>query len=727
MNKIITILRSVNQFGGKQRSFIRGSLFEYGVVTMLYLGYIALLTKSVLFNLGSQIYSNIGDATAGFMWLNYADPGLNPIITHTDDVNYPLGESIGGASFITYTALWLPIRLFSTLFGPIAGLNIVMIFGFLFTALAAYWFVKRITGNVFAAFFAGFAGAFVPYAVYKSSGHIAYIFGGVFVLIIAAFMAVWLRPTLRRALLFAAVVALAFYVDGYYILLATVLVAGLTLGGGVFGLLSRYVKKDYVSRLKMLGIATAAFLVLVTPIVVIQLTQGGNVQSSLASLRPQPIEGEIRAYRTNVLDFLVPPLDSPIYGETDMLRAVHDYKNLRSNGGESMNYIAKVVLFLCAFGLTVLGIAVFFKKKSSLDIDPQMLKKILLVACIGGTTLPLFIAFMFSPEVYVAGFKFMLPGQFFIEHDINLWRVLSRFFVPLNIVIVLFSGLSLYLLYVCIAASPRVRQRFAAAVAIFLTIICAAEYFVDIPSRPFSFATQTPETYKWLAHQSDIKTIAELPLVNPLDKMTSRYVTYQIVHGKKSINMRDPNAEGLNNAIGDDTSPETLNYLRKRGVEVVLLRDDSCTQKPWGELIHTSIAKDIDQPDLKLCAYKLTADSRADDAFLVYRKGIEKQVNKTDRPADEILITEKRAILQPTTNLFKKLPAGTYNFSATISNEAGVRWRVVQNSKQLVAGSSDGAVKVMVAGDQPIEIRIDSSQEVTPAYLELTDIVLTKI
>lgn len=704
----------------KQRNILRGSIAEYILATVGFLAVAAVLTKGVLFNLGDQIYATIGDATAGFMWLNYAEPGLNLILSHTDDVNYPVGEAVGGPTFIAYSAIWLPIRILSYLFGPIAGLNLVMYIGFISAAMAGYWLIKRLTGNLGIAIFAGYAIAFTPYALFKSSGHIAYIFSGVFVLIIAAFMGLWRQPTVTRGGLFAAAIALAFYTDGYYVLLASVTVIACVLGGLLYGVFSKYVLRDYFARLKGLLVALGALLIFLAPLGLTQMLHGAQVSAQLAGARSS-ISSELNIYRSNVIDFLLPSEYHPLTAKDSDFHAMFNYKIQRSNSSESMNYIGYVVLLFVAFGLAVLIVWLFFRKSLSVPMSDNGFQNFILVACIATVAVPLMLAFMFSPGVTVFGHHIPLFGQLFIDYDISLWRVMSRFFVPLHVILVIFAAMSLYVLYRYIMPvsdnKGRLRKITAYCMIGFALLFTAFEYYVDIPNRPYSFSKDMPHVYSWLKDQQDIKVIAELPLVDPLDQKTAGYVSSQIIHNKKIINFKDPNPARLNAALGDQSNEEVINLIEARGANAVLIRGDVCKSYDWGKLVYYE--KNPDKRGRLVCVYRLH-EHTVDDAFVVYGDGFTPSPNAPDQSV-AVFSTRGRGELHITGSDLNTHLRAPVTVSALLGNHTGeeLTWTVSKSGKVLqqgkthagglstigfVADETEAAIQITVNGKSPIQL-----------------------
>lgn len=99
-------MQRFKSFINKSRRLLRGTVAEYIAVAILYVGITIVLTGFVLLRPNTQLFTGgSGDATAGFLWLNHTDPGLNPVLDRTDNVNYPEGEDLGGPTFITYSEI----------------------------------------------------------------------------------------------------------------------------------------------------------------------------------------------------------------------------------------------------------------------------------------------------------------------------------------------------------------------------------------------------------------------------------------------------------------------------------------------------------------------------------------------------------------------------------------------------------------------------------------------
>jgi len=713
------ITDNIKQYSGRikgeilsRRTFLGGSYFEYILVLLGLVLLTIIYTNFVAFHITTQLFAGSGDATAGFLWLNFADPSLNPFLHPTNYVNYPYGEVLGGPTFVTYSAIWLPLRVLSFLFGPIAGLNLVMFAGYVGAGLSMYWLVKRISGVVSVSLFAGYASAFVPYEIYQSSGHLAYIFSYVFVLIIAGFIALMLRPTRKRAILLSLAIALAFYTDGYYVLIASVLVIALCVSGIVYSILIKMTKGEVWTRFKGLFLTLCCLSILLIPIGYVQLSQGSQITKTLSSARSS-ISGELREYRSELVDFIVPAMSNPFFNKDGNFLAIHDFRNQKSNPGESTTYIGFTLIVLSVVGGVTVTLWFLLRKYSSLKVlNAHQRKQVILVACIVFCTSPILLSFMLSPDIHILGHRIPLPGALLVHYNIGLWRVMARFFIPLHVVVVLFAALGLWVLLTTSRIrnmKTLARQIITIVIVGILGIVLAFEYATTIYSPPYDF-TKVQSGYRWLKDRSDIKVIAELPIVDPLDQHTTDYVTAQIVHQKKIVNFKEPSDKRLTNTLGFETNPETIDWAYSRGAQAIVTHGEACKERvSWGVLVFK------DDSDLKsaMCIYTLVRPESRDVSFVRFGNGFIHSPNQPD-PGVTVL-SAGTAVLYVTGDSFAILPENlkvrlTAELTGSTSALIQGRWNIIQNGKVVSSGDIQGpktGISADVSGEYPVKIRID--------------------
>lgn len=723
------------------RSWLRGTIREYTGVTILFILLVIPLTNFTLFQITHQIFSSPGDATTGFLWIDAFSHSIDPTAGFTTVVNYPFGQDIGGWTLISYLMYWLPMRFLSFFLGPIAAMNIIMLYAYTSAGVAMYWLIKRITNRRALAFFAGYAVAFVPYAMLKSVGHFSYIFSAIFPLLVGVFVSLWTRPTRKKAVLFGILAAVPFYTDGYFMLMAAVLYVSMVVTG-LLSFVTRQSRKMLRQYALYMGIAFATLVVLLTPLLIIQKIDGASINSRLQNNRSD-IVGEIHSYRSNVADFFLPPSNSSFLKDNTDLTILHGYNNQRSNGSENNDFISPV-LYIFAIAAVVSAAAWVFKKKwssiSTLSSGERTGLLILIGVCVIGALLAL--ATMFSPEIIVHGVRIPLPGELLIKFNIALWRVLSRLFVLFNVLIVILGSVGIWLL-------TRGKGRYGKVLYLPILIVCAVVtvyfYAQNFVSRPYDFRNALPETYYWLKDQKDIHSIAELPIVDPLDGYSGDYVTAQIVHGKNLINLKDSTNIRLNNAMGTLKNPEVANLLRDRGADAVITRTHgACDQKmAIGKLMHAEtnvkyydIAKQ--QPTkVSMCVYEVSK-TKTDPAFVRFDKGFNPSANAPDQ-SQIVMQAGANGWMTVTDDSFTKPYTKKVRLSGTIHNTSGVGtgWAIKDEAGKILASGKfsrvhreDDAKFTIVLNNRPhvnLVITGRGASGIELAKVHLSDVVATAV
>lgn len=610
-----------------KKVFLAGSLLEYLIVFVLYTAItIAVMGFIPVFGIDTTIFTKgPGDATSGFVWLNYVDRGLSLSLAETMMANYPLGEDPSSPIYITYLLLWAPIRALSFLFGSIASINLVTMFGFISTAMAAYWLVKRLTGSVIPAFFAGYSLAFFPYAIAKGTAHLAYVYNGLFVVLLAAFVAVWRRPVFKRALLLAFVLAACFYFDGYFILLASVMLGSIVLAGVIALLLF---KKDFrvtgiAPRFKAMLISLVAFLILVAPIAAVALSQSEGVSDSLLKSRSD-IAIEIPFYRSWPVDFLIPASDNDLLSSIEGYDELQESRQGRSDRLSNTSFLGYSNMILAALGVCIFAIYTFRGTRrrdgalGELVAENKEVFTLLTVTTVVASSV--FVSFMLSPSVTVLGATIPLPGALFIEFDIALWRNLSRFSGPLQVVLVIYAAYVLWMIMTALARKYR-RGVVASSILGILAIAVLVPTYINQVNTPSYDLKKQPGVYSYIASRADVQVVTVLPVVDQLDELSSTYFTTQMIHGKKLVNSKDPRNRIVANNLGSLENPETLDWAYLRGATHVLARQDICSDDT------PIFSLKYDNSSEGWCLYALKSRDAVDDNFVIYNSGVDPTPN----------------------------------------------------------------------------------------------------
>lgn len=546
----------------------------YTACTVFYLG-------GAVTNCTQTLMTFPGDNTAGMIALFSVDQS-DPWYGRSDVFSYPYGELLGQPTHITAQSVFVPFWILAKLVGPICSFNLLQALGFVSTALLMFAFVRwLLKGKELVALVAGFAAAFTPYIQLASGVHISYVFGGVFIGAIWLFLLFWKDPTLKKMLALAASVALFGYTDGYFILLGGVLVAALIIGATGYELYSARSFTDALKkRLKLLGIGAVTAVAFLMPIFYVQFKSANEINTLLAESR-NSIHAEAQVYGARPLEYILPnamnPLTNGVFGTYEE-RDSHG-----SNPSENVLSISLAMLALAGFFIVrvVRGQEETKEQSVLFRMNPQFIAAVFAVVCL--------IAFMFSLPPKLGPIP--TPSYLLIE-AIQLWRVLARLGVIVNIAVVILGACGLSLLLQHVKHNGK-RTALCLAVLVFVFL----EYLTFVPPRHTEGYEQVPELYSWLKTQQSYNEIAEYPLEELGEsEYPVFYNTYQRIHGKKLFNgivkEKDPYFTRL--ALSDLKDPQTIPGLRTLGIDFLTIHSPTFPGEIDGlRFVHQSSEKKI--------------------------------------------------------------------------------------------------------------------------------------
>jgi hypothetical protein len=278
----------------------------------------------------------------------------------------------------------------------------------------------------------------------------------------------------------------------------------------------------------------------------------------------------------------------------------------------------------------------------------------------------------------------------------------------MHIFFVVFAALVLNVIYRYVMKDRKKWLRIG--LVMFVIVFTAFEYLTTYNTPSFDF-TKMPSGYYWLKEQKDIKVVAELPMVDALDGMTGQYVTAQIVHGKKLVNMKEPSVDRLNNAIGGDDNPEAINLAYDRGAQAVITHDQKClTQPVWGKLLYDESKHDS---RAKLCIYLLERPVDSDNDFVLFGDGF------AYTPV-RVKPYEQSAKIAAQTSSFEVTDQNFHNLSGTVRVSTQLRyvsnlpldtiWKVSQDGVVLAKGeTTDRNTKITFSADasKPVMLLVE--------------------
>lgn len=556
------------------------------------------------------------DSTGGFAWMQWAG-GNDLSWGHTNKSNYPFGESLSKPQYVTSAALILVYKLFSSLTTPICGLNLIVLLGYMSTALMMYGLVRWLLKRNEIALFAGFAAGFVPFHEVKAQSHINYVFGSTFIAIIWAYLWLIRKPTYKKALLLSAISAIGFYFDGYFVLITAVLLAGLFTSSFAYDLLRaipakaprRDIWNEALARAKYL-VASAVFLaLLLMPILITYHRNSTVIQQSLATARSS-IKGETELYGARPIEFVLPSYNSALVPAKYV--AWRATKLHGSNFSESTLYMGYTVIILAAASLFYL----LWRKDRA-----TKLQGIPYVHLVFMTVFVFLACFAFSLPALVTlfGHTIRTPVDILVKLTSN-WRVLSRFFLAMDPLVILAASLGLYML-----TKDRSRNVRLAVVA-----LCGLVLFLEYLPAPLhptgDLYRNAPPIYTHLRKDPDVKLVAEYPLASFAD--TPAVFTFQPVDNKTLLNANDSSISRgpFDASIAGLNDTQTLGVLKRLNVDVIITHGFTMDNPGLADYYDGNLVRGADNKInvlASLYAYTIRDSVAPRDVSLIIKKGYE--------------------------------------------------------------------------------------------------------
>lgn len=555
------------------------------VVAVLALATVALAAvtfismRPALTNCGSTIMGAPGDATAGGVWLAWAyqDGDGPPWMQRTDASAAPTGEEFWQPQWATALGVFVPEWLFAQFTSPTCAWNLTLFTGFVLSGLAMFGLAWWLTGRVLPASFAAFAFAFSPYRELKMQGHVAYVHGQALVLVLLACFLLWRKPTWPRAVAAAGALALCGYTDGYYILLGGVAFASFHLAAFAYAALVERRGWQRLRRHVGMVLASGALAgVLLAPLALILATEGGDISAAVE--RPRD---ELYLFSARPSEYVLPSRFHPVFKH---VFADYQIENLHgSNFSEQTLYLGWTVLMLSGLGVAAalssrrtrmapMQGAVEEAGEVNADAvngdavngDAGRPLTFGFVAAVLGAVALAALVMSAPPTVHLGPVEVPGPsGAVFAV--IKFWRAYARMFLLVHAALVVLAAVALALML------RRRSLRTAAATTLALIAVVAFEFMPIPPPGSWNYDA-APEVYYFLAQQPG-SIVAEYPLLPTEAEPDHRYLTYQPVHGKRMVNVRndssrqDATARSLRGLADQNTIP----VLRAYGVDYVVV------------------------------------------------------------------------------------------------------------------------------------------------------------
>jgi len=650
-----------------------------------------------------------GDGTAGLTWLAWIDKG-GPVPGFTHLANAPFGETLRDpfqvTSMFNITSMWLLTHLLGS---SICAWNVMLLLGYMSSALAMFAFIRWLLKNNWIAFFAASAVTFTPFHQMNAHGHLSYMFNFFFILALWAFLVFWRNPTKRNILLVGVASAACVYEDGYFILLGGILMISLIISA--FLIDKFFFKRDLqylLQRVKGTLYYIAVFLVLLAPVVLIQLKFASQITSTLASSRGD-IASEATVYSARPIEYLLPADNHPLLPDS--------YSTWRQANLHGSNFTESTIFI----GLTVFVLAilawVFMIRRNLVHTKIHGLPLGLIM---GITTFALLCAFLVSlqPTIIVFGHKLPLPSYFLIHLTAN-WRVLARLVLIIDMCAVVLASIGLYYLV------KNWRPRKQNLIIVGVTILALIELLTQSRAVSWNY-NDSPAVYNWLKTQQNVKAIAEFPLGEQPSWQAITYFTYQQVHGKALFNSSrtDSPQRPLRMSMLGLNDPQAIPVLRTLGVDMVLSHDTPATNTEGLQFVRKDTSKDGKDT---VWTYRILPGEKADYALIAaegfHMPDVAKQHSAIDMGTHGVLQ------LSPlTTQAAKNKDAVHTSLSVSPAKDAPTGQLITFSQQGVVLwqGTVNEKIDISFDADPALPIDIVPYKAQTDTTVRISDLKVTK-
>ena len=257
---VTTAAATVTRAGTRVHSYLAGALSRRWVcdtvVTLAYVGITVLFFHKLMLHIGDSVLFEPNDESAGIrLYWGAEFQGENPFTQRRDTLNgapegLPLASAVNIANAVIPGTIWL----LHYAVGLTAAANVFLLGGFVLTGVSFYVLLSRLGFHPLASFVAGYALAFNPWMMVRAgAGHHGFMQAWIFPIVVALLLHQYRRRTISSAVLVGLGLALAFYTNSYYGLMAGLVV-------GVFWIVDFVRQKGWHDRLWCFTLADIAIV-----------------------------------------------------------------------------------------------------------------------------------------------------------------------------------------------------------------------------------------------------------------------------------------------------------------------------------------------------------------------------------------------------------------------------------------------------------------------------------
>lgn len=521
-----------------------------------------LLTWPLAANMGSATFGPPGDSYGAIHWLWSlpAEGGLRLTGTSPVDLTgFPFGWERSNGVNAQWILIYGPAYFLSTIVGPVAAYNLVVISGLALSGAAMYWLARYIGTSPMVAIWAGVVFTMFPWLIERAQYHGSLVHLEWFPVLVIAILAWRRRPDATRAVLVGGSMLLLWLTSGYYGLIG-LLIAGVLL---VVAVIAESGAWGWLRGLRRAATAYALALAAAAMVFAMGLLGGGAGGGAAA----RGVE-ELDTYGARWWEWLLPPGASRAFGTSTgpwLLERQHG-----SNTSETGLYVGWITIAL-ALGWVAWRIV----RRHPMSRERRYLIFALPALAAAG------LLFSLPHPLSIAGVEVPSPA-YLIYSVAPQFRVSSRMIVVVMLALVPMAAIGLEVARRGLTRRlPDDGLRRASGVAgVGMVCVASAAELTVVPGVPVP-SLNTPPEYAALASVPN-GAVAEYPMTGPDHPLMTTYLLWQTRHRRPLVNGAPGNtfSGAIRGSLGDITSPGTASQLAALGATAVVVRPPASDVTP---------------------------------------------------------------------------------------------------------------------------------------------------
>jgi hypothetical protein len=517
---------------------------------LFFLAFTALWFHRLMFNMNDAVLYGPNDASYGIrQYWGAAYFHKTPFTEVVDPLNgapegLPIAAAVQTANALIPGVIWI----LHYPFGFTAASNIYLLGGLVLTGFSFYLLLDRLGFHPFGALVAGYALTFNPWMLERAgAGHSGFMQAWIFPLLVGVMLYAHRKRTLLAAVFVGLTMALSFYNNSYYGLMA----------GLVFVVFWGYdlaIQKSWGERLwsfTMADIALVSAIVAFSPALYVWLKNVRAVGAGVSN----PVQ-DVQNLGATTQAYFLPSFRHPLLSHITR----HFYPRAAFVWSENTLYLGWSLIILAAIG-------VYFVYRRYPETFALPLTRFFLI----GMIILAPAAFLTSLQRKTTWLGVTIPMPSYVISDITtFWRVYARFGLLVTFALGALAALTLTV------AIRRLRYGWAIALVAFGVLIF--EYYDGVlpiyKLKPAAYAT-------WLSHQPrGIVANYPLPTDNPAALHLLARTYYQQMYDKQpNFQMfgggyGQTREDGIRVLVRYVTAPVTPSVLKAEHVKYILLHDD---------------------------------------------------------------------------------------------------------------------------------------------------------